>query len=52
MDMTGEIFNRYIIMAYPTTYMIDKEGNIYGYVQGMMEEEVMRQIIDRTLNGA
>ena len=31
--------------------MIDKEGFIYGYVPGQMTEEIMRSIIQQTLEG-
>lgn len=51
MDLTGEQFQQYYIMAYPTTFMIDKDGNIFGYVQGMMTKDVMRDIINQTLAG-
>ncbi|MBR5969184.1 MAG: TlpA family protein disulfide reductase [Lachnospiraceae bacterium] len=51
MDMTGELFNTYYITAYPTTFMIDKNGSVFGYVQGSLTEDVMRDIIEQTLSG-
>ena len=51
MDMTGELFNTYYITAYPTTFMIDKNGSVFGYVQGSLSEDVMRDIIEQTLAG-
>ena len=39
----------YYITAYPTTFMIDREGNIYGYVTGSISEEIMRDIIAQTM---
>ena len=33
MDTTGELFMQYGITSYPTTFMIDKEGNVFGYVE-------------------
>ena len=51
MDETGELFSQYGISAFPTTFMIDREGNVYGYVTGQMTEDIMRSIIDQTLNG-
>lgn len=51
MDSGGEVFAQYGITAYPTTFMIDKEGNIFGYVQGQLSEDVMRSIIKQTLDG-
>ena len=49
MDESGEMFTQYGISAFPTTFMIDKEGNVYGYVPGQMTEDIMRSIIDQTL---
>lgn len=48
-DETGEIFKNYYITAFPTTFMIDKEGNIFGYVPGKMTKEIMINVIDQTL---
>lgn len=48
-DETGEVLQNYYISAFPTTFMIDKEGNIYGYVTGMMTKDVMLSVIDETL---
>ena len=51
MDRTGDIFSQYGISAFPTTFMIDAEGNIYGYVSGALTEDMMRSIISQTMNG-
>ena len=51
MDETGELFSQYGISAFPTTFIIDRDGNVYGYVTGQMTEDIMRSIIDQTLNG-
>ena len=48
MDLTGEIFASYGIRAFPTTFMIDRDGNVYGYVPGAMTKEVMEDIIRQT----
>ena len=52
MDAGGEMFTRYGISAFPTTFMIDKDGNVYGYVPGQMTENIMRSIIDQTLGNS
>lgn len=52
MDESGEMFSQYGISAFPTTFMIDKDGNVYGYVPGQMTEDIMRSIIDQTLEGS
>lgn len=49
MDENWEMFNWYGITSFPTTFMIDKEGNVYGYVTGQMSEDIMRSIIRQTL---
>lgn len=52
MDTSGEMFTQYGISAFPTTFMIDKDGNVYGYVPGQMTEDIMRSIIDQTLGNS
>ncbi|NMA82513.1 MAG: redoxin family protein [Epulopiscium sp.] len=49
-DTDKSITTSYGIRAFPTTFMIDKEGNVYGQVQGGLTEEQMIQIIEMTLN--
>lgn len=49
MDENWEMFNWYGITSFPTTFMIDKAGNVYGYVTGQMSEDIMRSIIRQTL---
>lgn len=48
-DETGEIFYKYAVRAYPTTYFIDMDGNIYGYAPGMMTKDIMINNINATL---
>lgn len=50
MDLTGEVFERYGITAFPTTFMIDKNGVVYGYISGALTRDVMISIIEQTLN--
>ncbi|MBQ8233590.1 MAG: redoxin family protein [Lachnospiraceae bacterium] len=51
MDETGEMFYRYGISAFPTTFMIDAGGNVYGYVQGAMTGDIMESIVQQTMDG-
>ena len=51
MDTTGEVFGAYGISSFPTTFMIDRDGNVYGYVSGMLSEDVMQSIIKQTMEG-
>lgn len=48
-DETGEILEIYGISAFPTTFFIDKEGNIVGYAPGMMTKSFMERYINETL---
>lgn len=48
-DETGEVLSNYYISAFPTTFMIDKEGNVFGYVPGMMSKDIMISVIEQTL---
>ncbi|MGL4759999.1 MAG: TlpA family protein disulfide reductase [Sarcina sp.] len=50
-DETGEVTNNYFINAYPTTYMIGKDGKIFGYVPGMLSKSQMESIIEQTITG-
>lgn len=50
MDETGEMFYWYGISAFPTTFMIDAEGNVYGYVQGAITGEIMESIVQQTMD--
>ena len=50
-DETGDVFYDYRISSLPTTFMIDREGNIYGYVRGTLTKDIMENIIDQTLSG-
>jgi cytochrome c biogenesis protein CcdA/thiol-disulfide isomerase/thioredoxin len=49
-DETGDVFMQYYISAFPTTFLIDKNGNIYGYAAGMLTKDIMKNAIEQTLN--
>ena len=51
MDTEGEMLYAYGINAFPTTFMIDPEGNIFGYATGGISLEIMEDIIGQTLAG-
>lgn len=51
MDPGGNIFTEYGIYSYPTTFMINKEGKVFGYVSGQLNEDTMRSIIEQTMKG-
>ncbi len=51
MDTTGELFLGYGVYSFPTTFMIDKEGNVFGYLNGSMSREIMDSIVEQTMTG-
>ena len=51
MDSTGEMFSGYRIRSFPTTFMIDKDGNIFGYISGMLTPDMMDSIVEQTMSG-
>lgn len=50
MDLSGELLFYYGISSFPTTFMIDVDGNIFGYVPGMLSYDIMENIIEQTKN--
>lgn len=52
MDTTGEIFAAYGVSAFPTTFMIDREGNVYGYVTGSLTADMLKSIVAQTMEAA
>lgn len=49
MDTTGELFYWYGISAFPTTFMIDANGNVYGYISGALTADMMESIVQQTM---
>lgn len=50
MDEEGALAYYYGISAFPTTFVINPDGRVEGYLQGMMQREMMDQVIDSTKN--
>ena len=48
MDTERSLELPYYVMSYPTTYMIDRNGNIFGYINGMMTRDMMEEAIRQT----
>lgn len=48
-DETGDVLQNYYISAFPTTFVIDKEGNIYGYATGTLTKDIMVNAIEQAL---
>lgn len=52
MDEGGKLFEAYGIRAIPTTYLIDRRGNVIGRVQGALSAENLEKIIQQALRTA
>ena len=51
MDTTGGAMTDYYIQAYPTTFMINSDGRIFGYVSGALNFKTMEDIVRQTMTG-
>lgn len=50
MDTTGDVLRDYYISAFPTTFMIDREGKVIGYATGTLSKDIMDDIIGQALS--
>ncbi|EQB88613.1 cytochrome c-type biogenesis protein [Clostridium punense] len=48
-DEDGKLMNDYFINAFPTTYIIGKDGRIVNFIPGAMDKEVMEAIIKEAM---
>lgn len=48
-DEKSEVMKKYYIQAFPTSFVIDKNGNVYGYVMGGLTKEQIKQVLDEVL---
>ena len=51
MDTTGQLFSSFGVSSFHTTFMIDKDGYVFGYAAGMLTADVMDNIVDQTISG-
>lgn len=51
MDTMGQLFSSFGVSSFPTTFMIDKDGYVFGYAAGMLTADVMDNIVDQTISG-
>lgn len=49
-DNTGDIGRRYQIEGTPTTFLINRDGSLYGRSRGAMTEEEFQKSIDALLS--
>lgn len=50
-DSEGQAGYLYGINSFPTTFMIDRDSNVFGYVKGALDLSRMEDIIDMALTG-
>ena len=46
MDVGGDLTYKYAINAFPTTFIINKDGDVEGYIPGAMNKETMKRMIE------
>ena len=46
-DEEGQLEKDYPVRAFPTTFVIDREGNVLGYLEGAMTREMVDSIIEQ-----
>lgn len=51
MDEEHGLFLEYGIFSYPTTYMIDRDGNVFGKASGQLTYDIMESIVKQTMEG-
>lgn len=51
MDTEASLMEPYYITAFPTTFLIDPDGNVLGYVPGGMTKGIMEDIIAQAKEG-
>lgn len=47
MDTTSDLLKAYLISAFPSTFIIDKNGDISAFVPGALSSEKMHELIDQ-----
>lgn len=52
MDANSDLLFEYGISAFPSTFMISANGEVFGYVPGALTREVMDDIVQQTLSAA
>lgn len=49
MDTEGSVFATYGASSLPTTFVINREGGVFGYVPGAMTAEMLQKVVDQAL---
>lgn len=51
MDEDGTVAQTYGISGLPNTFIINKDGTVYGYIPGATNKEILEKIIDKVKKG-
>lgn len=50
-DERGKVTANYQVTSFPTTYMVDTKGQVYGKMIGVLSYEMMEEMIEQTKKG-
>lgn len=50
MDTDGTVFGSYGIYSYPTTFFINTDGKVFGYINGQMNQSILEDAIRQTVD--
>ena len=50
MDLDGEVFYNYGVNSYPTTVLLDMEGNLLGYAPGALTKDILKNALDQAVS--
>ena len=50
-DTDADSVGIYGVGSFPTTFMIDAEGNVFGYITGSLSYDIMVSIVEQTISG-
>ena len=51
MDTAGTLFSQYGVSSFPTTFMLNEEGKVFGYITGTLDRSTMDSIVEQTMTG-
>lgn len=49
MDTIGDMFISYGVFSYPTTFIVDRDEDAFGYTNGQPNEDMVKDIIKQTI---
>ena len=49
-SLDGEVFYNYGVNSYPTTVLLDMEGNMLGYAPGALTKDILKNALDQAVS--